>query len=91
MHTEGSEFESRLLHMKFSWDCFDCKVDTKDEYYMVLDEIWEEFGCGDDLLCIGCLENRVGRNLVRADFNDYPINDIDLWNKSPRLLNRLMS
>jgi hypothetical protein len=28
-----------------------------------------------DILCIGCLEKRIGRTLCRADFEDVPIND----------------
>lgn len=61
-----------------TFDCADCGVDTSaiDEYYMVIDAVWLQTGltktCG--MLCIGCLETRLGRRLVPADFLDAPIN-----------------
>src|SRR3974390_1908830 len=29
---------------------------------------------GQEMLCIGCLEKRIGRTLMRCDFTDAPIN-----------------
>lgn len=56
---------------------------------MVHDEIWERFGV-DPLLCIGCLENKMGRQLDRSDFTDCPLNEVDMgWDKSARLVDRL--
>lgn len=56
---------------------------------MVADEIWNEFGC-DPLLCIGCLESRMGRELDRSDFTDCMLNEVDMgWEKSARLVDRL--
>jgi hypothetical protein len=65
--------------------CFDCGIDTispdgGQEYYRVKDEIWAASGlptvgemvAGEYVgryLCIGCLEQRIGRRLTRADFN----------------------
>jgi len=74
--------------------CVDCKVDTHKihEYYMVKPEIWSESGMKyhDGMLCIGCLENRLHRKLIRDDFDlTLPINTIS-WNKtSERLKDRL--
>ena len=59
---------------------------------MVHDDLWEyatdDFG-GDGMLCIGCLENRLGGLLTKDDFTAAPVND--LWGQvgSTRLVNRL--
>ena len=61
---------------------------------MVNDDLWEvatdDFG-GDGMLCIGCLENRLGGLLTKDDFTAAPVND--LWGQvgSTRLRNRLTS
>lgn len=58
---------------------------------MVDDGLWEvateDFG-GHGMLCIGCLEARLGGKLVASDFPDYPINR-GFFPYSARLLNRL--
>ena len=74
--------------------CIDCGVNTSDiqEYYMVQFELWQKHVPEDhcnSMLCIGCLEERLGRRLVSDDFTDCPLNDKDGWDKSDRLLNRL--
>jgi hypothetical protein len=45
--------------------CRDCGVSTRNERYMVTDEIWHQSTLGkrDGLLCLGCLETRLGRRL----------------------------
>lgn len=72
--------------------CADCAIDTGriDEYYMVQFELWETVVPADirnRQLCIGCLEARLGRQLVSTDFIEAPVNYTD--DKSERLLNRL--
>jgi hypothetical protein len=61
--------------------CADCKMKTgiRGEWYLVHDHVWEqawsnskttnstEFFC-DELLCVGCLEKRLDRQLTPADF-----------------------
>jgi hypothetical protein len=72
--------------------CDDCAVNTIEigEGYMVVYEVWSEAHpegrglCG--LLCIGCLERRLGRRLVPSDFTDVPLNR-SAW-QSPRLRGR---
>lgn len=80
-------------------DCHDCGVEVSSaldggerEFYMVLDDVWAltglepEGGC----LCVGCIEARIGRALMRVDFVAVPLNDPDLYgNFSERLLDRL--
>lgn len=54
--------------------CMDCGVDTEaiNEEYMILDDLWRiavpsEAG----MLCVACLEKRLGRELRRGDFPRY--------------------
>jgi hypothetical protein len=49
--------------------CDGCGRDCRDEYYTLRDEVWRAV-CGDNLmLCVGCVERRLGRELVPGDFN----------------------
>ena len=58
------------------WCCVDCGKNTfqTDDYYMVKQWIWEKFGVGHGMLCIGCLEKRMGRKLTKDDLTDCPLN-----------------
>jgi hypothetical protein len=76
--------------------CGGCGVDTDalGEYYMVKDELWEQAWPGStgssDLLCIGCLEERLGRKLTPADFADCGLNHKQrIFARSARLRDRL--
>jgi hypothetical protein len=58
--------------------CVDCQEDTDklNEYYMVRDTVWKQAkGPAAGMLCIGCLERRIGRRLRRADFLPCALND----------------
>jgi hypothetical protein len=71
------------------WMCADCGVDTDKihEYYMVHDVVWQEAGGKRDdmMLCVGCLEKRLGRELKPSDFSDAPLNDPRIAYQSRRL------
>lgn len=54
--------------------CYDCEDDNAD-YYMVKNNIWDEYGAEDYYLCISCLEKRMNRKLKPDDFTDCPAND----------------
>lgn len=78
--------------MSARFKCVDCAHDTmQNEYYMVTDEVWAQSGLDkrDGMLCIGCLEGRIGRELVPSDFPDFPINCVSFNHKSQRLLQRM--
>lgn len=70
------------LRRSHRFPCRDCSFDTLKgaEYYMVSDEVWSKAGMGarSGMLCIGCLETRLGRPLNALDFpmtihlNRYP-------------------
>jgi hypothetical protein len=78
------------------WNCTDCGIHTsrRGEVYMVQDDVWERAWrdrprCPlQEILCIGCLETRIGRTLTRHDFTDWPINH-DECHRSDRLRDRL--
>jgi hypothetical protein len=82
--------------------CADCEVGTStiNERFMVKQEVWEQAWAGrfkwwqpemegQMVLCVGCLEKRIGRELCAADFSDVPINDPHQFLMSERLLDRL--
>lgn len=60
-----------------SFACQDCPQDTLGgDYYMVHNELWDRVHpSGDGMLCLPCLEKRVGRRLRLSDFTDAPVND----------------
>ena len=55
------------------WECFSCGVDTFDlgEDFYVRHELWLAYGV-EGVLCIGCLEIRLGRRLTPDDFYRNP-------------------
>jgi hypothetical protein len=70
--------------------CNDCGVDCAKigEYYMASPEIWERtlhLGWSDNL-CIGCLEQRLGRRITPGDFCRRPNSP---WEFSLRLSARV--
>jgi len=78
--------------MGSDWLCLDCGVDTAElgEYYMVCHRVWYYLSRSDEgMLCIGCLENRLGRCLTKKDFIKAPVNRLDVFHKSDRLIDRL--
>jgi hypothetical protein len=42
---------------------------------MVTDEVWAQAAGENGWLCVGCLEDRLGRELEPADFTQLPVND----------------
>ena len=66
--------------------CLDCRVNTD---IVVNDEVWQSARMDRGMLCIGCLEGRLGRRLVRSDFTDAPINRMRRLGRSCRLKGRL--
>ncbi len=50
---------------------------------MVREEVWSAVG-GDDYLCVGCLERRLGRELCAEDFAELEVNQPSLAD-TPRL------
>lgn len=69
--------EACLLFSEMAWDvCQDCSEHTIGaDYYMVNGALWEmAHPTNIGMLCISCLETRIGRKLQSYDFIDAPIN-----------------
>jgi hypothetical protein len=61
---------------------------------MVKDEVWYSAMTPRSkpaMLCIGCLEGRIGRLLMKDDFAAVPLNEMPFWRRSDRLKSRLGS
>ena len=74
------------------WLCLDCKIDTGKirEHYFIETELWlSVVGSKSGMLCVSCLEKRLGRKLSPADFPQVHINNPKLYGMSARLLDRL--
>lgn len=77
--------------------CEDCGQRTTGtrkapgEWYMVHDELWAQAGMEKlgGCLCVGCLEHRLGRQLVPGDFKTVPVNDPAIMRHSDRLASRI--
>jgi hypothetical protein len=77
-------------------NCADCRWNTLalGEWYAVRDDVWEQ-ACRREprpaweILCIGCLEERLGRRLTPDDFIDAPVNDPNMPGTSSRLRARM--
>lgn len=54
--------------------CQDCSTDNMD-YYMITEDLWDKYGCDDRMLCLDCLQKRMGRGLVISDFTNCIVND----------------
>jgi len=46
------------------------EFDTRNDYYMVRDDIWQSVRGDARFLCLGCVEKRLGRKLESDDFTD---------------------
>lgn len=79
--------------------CADCGLDTYSsslqEYYMVKDIVWNRAKLtSDGFLCIGCLENRLGRKLNSKDFKRCRLNNYiksGTYPASDRLRDRILT
>lgn len=64
---------------KKHWQCKDCgkdcSIDDKD-YYMVTFELWEKYGVGSEMLCMNCMEERIGHKLTKNDILKCPITQV---------------
>ena len=68
-HTVNSDQFLRVLKRYARFECEACGRFCRDEYYMLRTELWRKVCRSNDMLCIGCVEDRLGRKLVPADFN----------------------
>lgn len=61
--------EAASIFSDIGWNCFSCGENAFDigEDYYVHDHLWRAYGV-EGILCIGCLEFRMGRKLTPEDF-----------------------
>ena len=68
----------RTKKEKRHWNCFDCDKDTWQDlrdYYMVEDDIWDKYAPGlRVMLCLKCLEKRLGHKLGIKEITFCPLN-----------------
>ncbi len=72
--------------------CLDCHIDTgkANEYYYLKQDIWGKIHNSIwGMLCIGCAEARLGRQLTKDDFTDATINKPKYPKMSMRFLSRV--
>lgn len=99
----GSEWVRKAIELMAVHDekfkafiCLDCGGNTLEmaEYYMVQDAIWNHVNPKQKgMLCIGDLEKRLGRQLVKSDFTECGLNEdnVNGIDSSKRLRNRMLS
>jgi len=80
-HLEGLTPKQRKFFRR-RFCCIDCGKCThcSGEYYMVRDELWAASGVESNggMLCLLCLERRIGRALTAADWTTIGPN-LDAW------------
>ena len=72
---EKEHLNSVLTRLNFI--CKDCDKDTlidDKDYYMITPELWEKHGVGKDMLCMDCMEKRLGHKLTKEEIVLCPIN-----------------
>jgi hypothetical protein len=67
------------------------KVDKRSEIYTASESVWRaaRMGDHDGCLCVGCLENRLGRMLNREDFIPWHVFNGPHYPRTKRLKDRL--
>lgn len=82
----------RFHNSKAKWLCVDCSENTSYEHYFAKNDVW--FGLANmgeiGMLCVGCLELRIGRRLTPEDFTDAHINDPKTHPMTDRLRSRIL-
>jgi len=59
--------------------CIDCDKDiyqNPKDYYMIRNDLWKKYGVGKGMLCIECIEKRLGRKICKEDLTDCLVNTI---------------
>jgi hypothetical protein len=70
--------EEKIALGRVGWLCMDCSKDTyaSEEYYMLWYKVWRSINYKmDGMLCLNCVEKRLGRELTSKDFSKAPINE----------------
>ena len=84
----------KLMHKsKLKWLCVDCQRNTQYEHYFVKNEVWFAMAKMPEtgMLCVQCLEGRIGRELQPSDFTSAHINNPRKNTMSDILRSRIMA
>ena len=74
--------ESSEDSVRKNFICVDCGRDTwKDDkdYYMIRFDLWNKYGVGEKMLCMKCIETRLGHKLTRDDITDCTLNHMNYY------------
>lgn len=56
--------------------CFDCKARILPKgWFMVKDELWEQYGQKKEFLCMPCFEKRMNRKIEKNDLTNCYLNE----------------
>jgi hypothetical protein len=69
--------EEKRAQGRSGWLCMDCTNDTyeSEEFYMLWNRVWRSINYKiEGMLCLVCVEKRLGRELTGNDFSKAPIN-----------------
>lgn len=73
--------------------CCECGFDCSQEIFMLTNEVWFQIvgrhTYGGGILCVGCCEKKLGRQLTKEDFSNNHANRFNFGHKTARLINRL--
>jgi len=61
-----------------NWLCADCGKDTfidPKDFYMIRFELWDIIGVGGGMLCMDCIEKRVGHALTKNEILPCPLTE----------------
>jgi hypothetical protein len=75
------------------WHCLDCSKDTDitEGFFMLRDDLWRRLvrrPYRGGMLCLDCVQRRLGRELHHGDFANVPVNQQQAG-KCPALARRL--
>ena len=72
------ENDHRNEEQREHWKCRDCGKDcfiNPKDYYMILTSLWDVFGVGNGMLCMDCMEDRLGHKLREEDILLCPVTE----------------
>ncbi|GAA1482972.1 hypothetical protein GCM10009624_34120 [Gordonia sinesedis] len=76
-YVDGSRTDFTVTPISMDWRCLGCGVDmfSLDEYFLLRGDLWRSIvPNGDGHMCVGCVEQSLGRRLVRDDFTKPSLN-----------------
>jgi hypothetical protein len=71
---EALVMETQKLIRRIWRLCRECNTPCYD-LFMVLNRLWNKYGCGNGVLHLTCMERRMGRVITPSDLTDAPCND----------------